>query len=314
MQDALRALLKDFADDAPYPDGNIRFGMKPWSLPGDEPELRSETVTFKTDGGMLLDDVLRALSMAALAVAVIASAFGQAEIAIPAFWISGMLGGAAGAVSLFDRLEHGDFEWNFETGMNLLDIAGAVTLGVGTAISATARGVGSMTLIGRISRGVNEIQIAVLAGNHLTQVVAAARTGKLEKVAEALLHALGDGALILVVHKAAAHASEIRASGRPELPRIEVPVEGRPRIALPEKPAVPKRVRADPPRVSAANPSRPPMCRNPHRNRNLRRSRIPLPRRPHRRPPMCRNPRRNRNLRPSRIPLPRRRRPRRLLR
>jgi hypothetical protein len=224
LRDSLRDLLEEFADDAPYPSGNIRFAVGPWSLPGDDPSLVSETFTFETDGGMVIDDVLRALSMAALGVAVLAAAFLQPEIAIPAFYVSGVLGGAAGAVSIYDRLEHGDFEWDLQTGMDLLDVAGAVTLGIGTAFGVSARGVGGMTMIGRIQRGLDVVQIGVLAGTHVAQIGAAAASGDQKKLAEALLHALGDGALYLVVHKASARAAEVQATRRPDFPvRAEGP-------------------------------------------------------------------------------------------
>ena len=45
--------------------------------------------------------------------------------------VSGLLAGAAATFELADRLEHGDFEWDLNTAMNLLDIASALlTFGV----------------------------------------------------------------------------------------------------------------------------------------------------------------------------------------
>ncbi len=49
---------------------------------------------------MLLDDLLKALSGVVAVVGVGALVFGQVEIAVPAFYVSSMLGGVGAAVSL----------------------------------------------------------------------------------------------------------------------------------------------------------------------------------------------------------------------
>ena len=150
--DALEDLLRTFADDAPYPAGAIRFEITPFTM--GYSGLRRETLVCPTDGGTRFAAALRALSVVAMGVGVVASLALQGEVAVPAFFISGLLAGAGGAFSLYDRLEHGDFAWDMQTGLDILDIAAAVlTVGVSSAGTATVRGVGRLSFGARVQPG-----------------------------------------------------------------------------------------------------------------------------------------------------------------
>lgn len=199
---ALVDLLRAFADDAPYPKGAMRFEITPMSM--GYSGLHEETLVCRTDGGTQAAAALRALSLVALGIGVVSAAALQAEIAVPAFAVSGLLAGAGGAFSLYDRLEHGDFAWDLQTGMDILDIAGAVlTVGVSSAGTRVVGGVGRMSIGGQAQLAVGTVQIAVMAGVHVTRIDQAVASGDRNKVAHALLSALGDGAMILIVHRAA---------------------------------------------------------------------------------------------------------------
>lgn len=201
--DALHDLLASFSDDAPYPRGNIRFEITSTTLY--DSRVYPETVTYPTDGGTRLAAALRAISMGTLAIGVGAAFLLQPEVAIPAFVISGLLAGAAGTFSLWDRLEHGDFAWDVQTGMDILDIAGALlTAGAASGVTGTVRNVGRMTLVEGVQLGVGGAQLGLMAGVHLVRIKAAIESGDQDRVAEALLRAVADGALVLIVHRAGA--------------------------------------------------------------------------------------------------------------
>lgn len=221
--DALRALLRTFADDAPYPTGNIRFidvdftPIGPYHRP-------PETLTLATDGGTELAGALRSLSMGALAVGVVAAAALQPEIALPAFVLSGLLAGAAGTASIHDRLSHGDFEWDIQAGLDILDIGAALlTAGIASGLTTTVRGAGRMTISGTLQLRIGQAQLGIMTGIHLTQISAAVNSGDRNRITQALLHAVADGALVLIVHRAGrrlvgAERRSMASAGGPERP------------------------------------------------------------------------------------------------
>jgi hypothetical protein len=210
--DATRNLLRGFADDAPYPKGNIRFEITSGTL--GYSGMHAETVTYPTDGGTAMVKVLRALSIGAMAIGVAAAFAGQVEIAVPALLVAGLAQGAAGAADIFDRLSHGDFQWDLQTGMDLLDVAAALlTAGTASGLTVTARGAGRMTLAGQMQLRIGQAQLGIMAGVHVAKINAAIRTGDRNEVAAAILHAVADGALVLVVHRAGARLNAPAASG-----------------------------------------------------------------------------------------------------
>ena len=210
---AMRSLLRTFADDAPYPTGNIRFLNVDFTPVG--PYFRPpETLTCPTDGGTALASALRALSMGAMAVGVVGAAALQPEIALPAFVVSGLLAGAAGAANLYDRLSHGDFEWDLQTGMDILDIAAALlTVGVASGVTTSVSRAGRMTVTGTLQLRIGQAQLGIMAGVHMSQISAAVASGNRDSLAQALLRAAGDGALVLIVHR----SSRRLAGAEPEL-------------------------------------------------------------------------------------------------
>ncbi len=204
MADAFIKLLEEFADDAPYPDGVIRFQVSPAVLPPPGAfEIPRRDFVFETDGGTALATILRGLSAAALAIGVGAAFLGQVEIAVPMMLLSGALAGAAGVANIADRLEHGMFEWDLESALDVVDIAAAlITAGAASAVTTTARGVGKVSLLARLPKYADYAQIAVMAGVHSAAIGAAVASGDMDKVERAVLGALRDGAILLVVHRA----------------------------------------------------------------------------------------------------------------
>ena len=198
MQDAAKDAIQSFADYAPYPDGILRVRVPTYGRYD-----RQEIMTIETGGGRAIMDFIRALSMISLAVGVGSAFLGQPEIAIPAFALASALGGAAGTFNIATRLEHGNFEWDLETGMDILDVAGAVmTFGASSAATTTVRGVGRVTFMGRMSQAIDATQIVVMSGMHVAQIGAAVASGDRDRVVNALLSALADGALFLIIHRA----------------------------------------------------------------------------------------------------------------
>lgn len=218
--EALRALLRTFADDAPYPSGNIRFiNVDPTPV---GPYFRPpETLTFPTDGGTHLASALRALSMGALAIGVIGAVALQPEIAVPAFIVSGLLAGAAGTANIYDRLAHGDFEWDLQTGMDVLDIAGALlTAGVASGVTTSVSRAGRMTVTGTLQLRIGQAQLGIIAGTHVGQISAAVASGDRDRVAQALLRAVADGALVLIVHRSGRRLRGAEPRPAEELPNL----------------------------------------------------------------------------------------------
>ncbi|MEO8338181.1 MAG: hypothetical protein ABI604_00520 [Nitrospirota bacterium] len=219
----LRELLRTFADDAPYPDGNIFFEVDECELRGHgsllsySGKIGAQSIAYSTDGGTKGAAVLRGLGFVAFAVGGVAALAGQAEIAVPALWVSGALAAAGATVSLKDRLEHGGFEWNVETGMDFLDIASALlSSGLASKVMATIRGLGSVTLTEElvtksIARGIGTIQLGIMGVQHLAHIDNAIDTKDPKQVASALRAAIADGALILIMHR----ASRLQGSAKP---------------------------------------------------------------------------------------------------
>lgn len=201
--EALRNLIATFADQAPYPKGKVRVAIPDAALAF--PDVHATSVDAETHGGMLIDKVLQGASLVAAGIGVGAALFGQAEVAIPAFVISTALAGTASALDIADRLEHGDFEWDLNTAMDLLNIAAALlTMGTAGGVTAAARGVGTLRVLGTLNTAVGVTQIAVQTGVHLAAISAAIKSGDRDRIVTALTQALAAGALFLIIHKATA--------------------------------------------------------------------------------------------------------------
>ncbi len=220
---ALKKAVEDFADDAPYPEGIVRFALGPWHIPGGDPAMAAETVEHETDGGVLLDDYLQMAGFGFLLLAIAAAIIPGAQgLVVPMLVLAGVTAGAGSAVNLYDRLEHGDFEWDIEAGLDILNIAGAIlTLGTLSAVTAGVKGVGQVAMITRVARGVGYAQLGLMVGMHSRDLAKAIQTGSLQAVVKALLRAAMDGALVLVVHKT------VGAVGRTGEPGVGEPPPGR---------------------------------------------------------------------------------------
>lgn len=213
--DTVEDLLQDFADDAPYPDGKIYFrDVRQVDHFAYDFAKGPVPMTFSTRGGPMTASLLRRLSMVAMGLGVVAGMFGQAEIAVPALWLSGALAGGGGAAEIASRLEHGDFEWDLQTGMDLLDIGAAVvSMGASSAASATVRGVGRFSLRGTIQTGIGLAQVGVMGAVHIAQIAAAVKSGDDGAILGAVVDAIRDGALLLIVHHTSKSLSKPKAGG-----------------------------------------------------------------------------------------------------
>jgi len=209
---ALSAVLAAFADKAPYPTGQIRFEVTGLTL--FYTGVHDHCETHPTHGGDPLQRFLANLSTALLVVGVVAAGLGQVEIAAPALILAGIAGGAAAGARIADRLQHGDFQWDVQTGLDILDVAAAVlTAGQASAALGAVRGVGRLSVIGSLARGVGYTQIAIVAGLHSARIAAAVRTGDQRQVQDEILSALASGALFLVVHRASKAVETARRPG-----------------------------------------------------------------------------------------------------
>jgi hypothetical protein len=249
---AVRAALRDFADDAPYPKGRIRFEVDAQSFAwqvatgvsgpiGYTANVATQLVTYPTDGGWLLDDVMRIAGLVSLGAGVVAGVAGQGEIALPLLKLSGWLAAGAAAVTIADRLQHGDFEWDLATGTGLLDIAAALLSGgLASATTATVEDVGKITLTQRLRIGVETAQLGITVGTHATAVSDAVRSGDRDRVAAALGEALKEGALMLIVHEATDAAEQSIKPKEPVPPAVKEEAAKLVDEAAPAAPAAPK--------------------------------------------------------------------------
>ena len=182
-------MLKTFAADAPYPDGRIRFEITVGTLP--YVDVYSRVETWPTRGGPIWSRAFSHLATAAMVIGVGAAFVGQAEITLPALIISGVLEGIAAGLRIADRLEHGEFEWNLQTGMDILAIATALAgAGALRGLTATAQGVGKLTFMGQVARATGMAQIAVMAGVHISRLQQAIASGDNRKIEEEITAAV----------------------------------------------------------------------------------------------------------------------------
>jgi hypothetical protein len=220
---AIEALLNTFAEKCYYPKGvivaQISASRLTFSL------VHDETLTLPTSGPKLIDeilrllppDVLRALSLGFLGLAVVSGLLGQEEVAIPAFEVSIYLSGAAAAGELAEKLEHGQFKADVGTALQVADLAAAL-IGLGAEFEAatTIKGVGRASLTPALSglgKGIGYAQIGIITGVHTAEIAAAIRSKDTNQVISAILRALGDAAFFFIVHKASAG---LGAKGLPE--------------------------------------------------------------------------------------------------
>ena len=79
LDDAMRGLLKLYADDAPYPTGRLRVRIDPSLFP-EATDLRGGIMDLETDGGMLFEKLAPLIVMAPPPV--IGPVFGVTEVTV----------------------------------------------------------------------------------------------------------------------------------------------------------------------------------------------------------------------------------------
>jgi hypothetical protein len=253
---AIHGMLQTFADDSPYPTGTVRFWLDPSVLPteflGDE-AIPSEVLDLHTRGGPWIEKL--APTIVTLAAVVVGSALVGPEFALTAFAIYGAITGFADIVS---RLAAGTFEFDLQTGLDILGIVGGLTAGISPILSVV-RGVGEVAWLGTLAKTAGVLQLGVMAGTHLKQIVKAVQSGDQNEIMEAVMSAIVDGAFVVVTH-AQSKAGQTEARARTVDDPVFASVQGGylldpgqmapPAAAAPVEPAQP-----------AAPPEPPPMAR-----------------------------------------------------
>ena len=221
--ESLRIALRTFAHDSPYPDGNLRIRIDTQSLPEEFTEhtgIAPEILELRTQGGAWSERWAGRLVMAGLLV--IGTVGGQPEVLL----VLTVYGAVTGFADIVERLEKGEFEFDLQTAMDLLNIAGALAAGIAPFITSV-RGMGEMMLLGKT---IGRMQIGIMVGMHSKNLIAAIGTGNWDKIYGALVNAAFDSALIAVTvaaepHGAGTPGDEPAPSGAPG---AEPPVPGGP--------------------------------------------------------------------------------------
>ena len=225
---AVHGVFDQFGKEAPYPKGVVRFAIESSLLPrgfaGEFP-LAREVYEVHTHGGLIIEKVASGL-ITVMVVGVGALTLGP-EVALTAFAIYGAF---TGLTDIIARLAAGTFEWDVQTGMDILAIAGGLLAGVSPVISAV-RGVGSVAWLGSASRVAGVLQLGVMVGQHLKAILDAIQSGDDDKIVAAVLAAAIDGALIAVTHHAGSAPEALpTGAGRDTIPasagRVVMPGEG----------------------------------------------------------------------------------------
>ena len=216
---AVHGVLDAFGGDAPYPKGTVRFAIEPVLLPAEFTSgyaLAREVYEVHTRGGSPMSKIAGGVLMVAtLTLGIVTLGAG---VALTAFAIFGAF---TGMIDIVQRLEAGTFEWDLQTGLDILAIVGGVTAGLVPVISVV-RGVGAVAWLGDIAKAAGVLQVGVMIGQHSRRLVAAAQSGDSDEILDAVLAAAVDGALVVITHKAGKMASEEAARSRPSLPEIGV--------------------------------------------------------------------------------------------
>lgn len=134
-QSAVKSAFDDFAKNARIPDGQLAAEFP-------ESFKASSTITADTSGlsgQEALELFLTSLSVIAGGAAMIAAPVLGAGIAVVRTLALISMGAnvAANSSRIMDRLEHGVLEWDEETQLDLLGIAGSLTAGATVALQAT---------------------------------------------------------------------------------------------------------------------------------------------------------------------------------
>ncbi len=255
---AIHGMLETFAHDSPYPTGTVRFWLDSSVLPsqflGDE-SIPKEVLDLHTHGGPWTEKLAPAILT--LGAVVVGSALLGPEVALTAFAIYGAITGIADIVS---RLADGTFEFDLQTGLDILGIVGGFAAGISPFISVV-RGVGEVAWLGATLKTTGVLQLGVMAGTHLNQIVKAVQSGDQDAILEAVMSAIADGAFVVVTHaQAKAGEAEVRArkAGDPVFEGVQGGYLLDPgEMAPPSAPAP----AAEPAPPAQAPPAPPPMAR-----------------------------------------------------
>ena len=146
---AVRGLFDEFGDMAPYPKGTVRFVIDSALLPEDfagKYPLARGIYEVHTRGGSRLEKFSGAIVTGLVVIG--ASAIVGPEAALTAFAIYGAI---MGFEDIVQRLADGSFEWDLQTGLDILAIAGGLAAGISPVITAV-RGVGAVAWLGTAAK------------------------------------------------------------------------------------------------------------------------------------------------------------------
>lgn len=207
IDQALETAIADYGSNAPIPEGKVIIQIEEGSLPFGV--FTPKAYTINVDNFWSWSQWLGYASTATMVIGLTAGVAGQAEISLPCLYLSGSLGGLSAGVQIGDRIIHDSFEWDIKTGLDLLDIAGAIlALGAVKRISQLIDKMGKATLVGRITVGTDVFQIIVIGEQHRRKISIAADGKNESEVFMAVIEALQEGAFLIVVKKASSHIQD----------------------------------------------------------------------------------------------------------
>jgi hypothetical protein len=138
-QSALNAAWEHFVADNPLPAGQL-VAEPPTDL-GFESGVRWNEASNGQSRWAWFSQRLSEIGLVAGlgAIALTVAPIPGSRVAAALLLVSGVAGAGAAGLNIADRLEHGSFEWDTQTALDLLDLAGSLALGVGGAITLGGR-------------------------------------------------------------------------------------------------------------------------------------------------------------------------------
>jgi hypothetical protein len=139
IRSAVQAAWEDFVEDNPHPAGQL-VGEPPTGIgfpEGTRWNVHSNGMSDLEEVSQWFSRVglVAGLGAIVLAIAPVPGSRVVAGLLI----VSAAAGATAATLNMADRLEHGNFEWDTETALDLLDLAGSLAVGAGSVVSLSGR-------------------------------------------------------------------------------------------------------------------------------------------------------------------------------
>ena len=132
---AITHAWENFIARNPHPEGQIAGEINHSQTGTNVPLMRND----QSDGISELGKIGQWFSRVGLvagigAIALTVAPVPGSRVAAGLIIVSGASAAAAGGLNIADRLQHGNFEWDGETALDIVDIAAGLAVGVGTAV------------------------------------------------------------------------------------------------------------------------------------------------------------------------------------